>query len=83
MLLDKWKSIGIIAFVRQRTQRVCVMVAHRTLTPFVRVRILHPLPKGTSERKCLFCVVAPVNFGWRSCCGYDIIEETAAGEAHG
>ena len=26
------------------------MVAHRTLTPFVRVRILHPLPKGTSER---------------------------------
>ena len=25
------------------------MVAHRTLTPFVRVRILHPLPKlGTN-----------------------------------
>ena len=22
------------------------MVAHRTLTPFVRVRILHPLPKA-------------------------------------
>jgi hypothetical protein len=35
--------------VRQ-TQRVCVKVAQQTLTLYVRVRILHPLPKEkTSE----------------------------------
>ena len=28
-----------------RTQRDCVMVAQRTLTPYMRVRILLPLPK--------------------------------------
>ncbi len=32
------------------------MVAHRTLTPFVRVRILHPLPKQLTEKSvsCFF-----------------------------
>ena len=35
------------------------MVAHRTLTPFVRVRILHPLPKNSFGQKSgafSFCV---------------------------
>ena len=42
----------------QIMKRISVMVAHQTLTLFVRVRILHPLPKD-HRRRCgdLFCAV--------------------------
>ena len=45
--LDKIPLFGIIISVRWRgqIQRVCVKVAQQTLTLYVRVRILHPLPK--------------------------------------
>ena len=33
------------------TQRICVTVAHRTLTPFAGVRIPHPLPENALTRK--------------------------------
>ena len=33
------------SFRDEQIQRVCVKVAQQTLTLYVRVRILHPLPK--------------------------------------
>ena len=47
-VLDKICGSAIIAFSFLREihiQRISVMVAHQTLTLFVRVRILHPLPE--------------------------------------
>ena len=32
------------------TKRICVTVAHRTLTPFAGVRIPHPLPEKNGNR---------------------------------
>ena len=48
--IDIFGIVTIIIFALDAIQRVCVMVAHRTLTPFVRVRILHPLPREVSLR---------------------------------
>ena len=37
-------GFGAIILTFRVTQRICVTVAHRTLTPFAGVRIPHPLP---------------------------------------
>ena len=57
--LDIFENVSIIIHALDAIQRVCVMVAHRTLTPFVRVRILHPLPERSKFTDLLlfFCFV--------------------------
>ena len=48
-------GFGAIILTFRVTQRICVTVAHRTLTPFAGVRIPHPLPtKKTTQRVVFF-----------------------------
>ena len=47
------------------TKRICVTVAHRTLTPFAGVRIPHPLPKQDATQSGGVFVLAE-NKGWDS-----------------
>ena len=45
--------VSTSTFLSRTIQRICVTVAHRTLTPFAGVRIPHPLPKDTQPHPWL------------------------------
>ena len=59
------------------------MVAHRTLTPFVRVRILHPLPKKQSSHPGRLFFYASgkdsnnlIGYPWRGRAGFSSAKKT-------